>query len=464
MKTHKSMLLPMLLVLVLAPFSMVWGAGKVHFARGDVTAVNQAGESRALSKGAVITAGDTIVVGVGALAQLKFTDGALVSLQPETSFRVDEYHYEGQLDGSEKGHFSLLRGGLRTITGAVGRQNRDNYKVNAAVATIGIRGTEYTAQLDATADGLGVHTGDGVIEVCNEQGCLELASGESGRVIANRRPFRTTIRPQLPPPAAADSTVAFYASTEARNAAGEHRGLASVGGEPVSPGDPALPVDPELPSELESGPGFHVAFASNALFSSVETAADADFDQNSNLLVLAATGDLFEAIRPAEDAQTESFADGGVIGWGYWDAAQLDMYGDHMSDYNFHYVVGKPTSSSDLAALGELNASYAFIGGDRLTGTDGNVGTLTGGQLGVHFSGGSIASTALILEGFAGDTDFTIEGSGSAGSGATFSGGDSGYFSYHGFLAGPGASHAGVAFEFEAANDYFHGAAAFKRE
>ena len=36
------------------------------------------------------------------------------------------------------------REGLRTITGLVGRSNRDNYKVTTAVATIGIRGTEYT--------------------------------------------------------------------------------------------------------------------------------------------------------------------------------------------------------------------------------------------------------------------------------------------------------------------------------
>ena len=40
--------------------------------------------------------------------------------------------------------FSTHRG-LRTITGLVGKGTRSNYKLTTSVATIGIRGTDYTA-------------------------------------------------------------------------------------------------------------------------------------------------------------------------------------------------------------------------------------------------------------------------------------------------------------------------------
>lgn len=447
MRIQKSLLLSVFFAIASAHAGLAWGAGKVHFARGDVSALDRAGESRPLAKGDGIDVGDTVVVGAAALAQLKFTDGALVSLQPESSFRVDDYHYEGKIDGNEKGSFSLLRGGMRTITGAVGRQNRDNYKVDAVVATIGIRGTEYTARLDASAESLGVHTGEGLIEVCNALGCLQLASGESGSVTIDRRPLRTAVRPQLPPPTVESSAVAFFSTSETRAPSGEHVGIA------------------EPPPALESGSGFQVAFVSE--YSDIGNAiVEAEFGGDSSLLAFKekAEEDGFEAsYRLGDDSETISSSASGVIGWGYWEVTQIEKWGDSWEENHLHYAIGKPTAINDLVSLGGLRASYAFIGGTPLMGTDGNTGELTGGELVVNFTGGSIDSTSLALEGVAGGVNFFVPGAGSAGRGATFSSDSDSGIQYEGFLAGPGASHAGVAFEFNAADDTFKGAAAFER-
>ena len=191
---------PALLIALSAAFPVISyaaGAANIDFAAGRVTAVNAAGVQRPLTKGAEISNGDTIHTGDGGRAQVRFSDGAMISLQPETEFRVDNYQYSGKADGQEKGFFSLLKGGLRTITGWVGRSNRDNYKVTTSVATIGIRGTEYSAVLGD--DSLNVHTGEGLVEVCNNAGCMLLASGESGIVAKDKAPLRTDLRPQLPP-------------------------------------------------------------------------------------------------------------------------------------------------------------------------------------------------------------------------------------------------------------------------
>jgi len=154
-------------------------AGKVNFAFGEVTATSVSGESRKLTKDGVINSGDTIETGKNGIAQLRFTDGAYVSLQKNSTFRVDEYNYNGKTDGQEKGFFSLLKGGFRTITGLIGKGQRDRYQVRTAVATIGIRGTEYIAEL---GNSITITVTEGGIEICNNAGCNILREGETGYI------------------------------------------------------------------------------------------------------------------------------------------------------------------------------------------------------------------------------------------------------------------------------------------
>ena len=172
-------------------------AAVVEFAIGNVSAVNSAGVSRSLNKGAEVQAGDTIDTGTGH-AQLRFSDGAYISLQPNSQFRIDEYNYSGKSDDSERGFFSLIKGGMRTITGLIGRSHRRNYQVRVPVATIGIRGTEYTLLFDGTALGT---VGEGEISVCNGAGCLNVSSGQSYFVAGgNVKPELSVVRSFLSAP------------------------------------------------------------------------------------------------------------------------------------------------------------------------------------------------------------------------------------------------------------------------
>ena len=94
--------------------------------------------------------------------------------------------------------FSLLKGGLRTITGLVGRSNRKNYQISTTVATIGIRGTEYTIQYGQSISGT---VGEGEIEVCNGAGCLSVTDGESYYVQSQEfKPILSNKKTDLPPP------------------------------------------------------------------------------------------------------------------------------------------------------------------------------------------------------------------------------------------------------------------------
>ncbi|MBM3390685.1 MAG: FecR domain-containing protein [Betaproteobacteria bacterium] len=171
------------------------GAARVDFAVGDVKALSPDGRSRTLGKGAEIENGETVDTGSGR-TQLRFSDGAMVSLQPQTQFRIDAYEFKGAADGSEKGFFSLLKGAMRTITGAIGKADRKAYRLDTAVATIGIRGTEYAV---AYGRSITVTTGSGLIEVCNNAGCLLVEAGQSAYVLDANTPPNFTKRNALAP-------------------------------------------------------------------------------------------------------------------------------------------------------------------------------------------------------------------------------------------------------------------------
>lgn len=92
--------------------------------------------------------GDTVVTETNSTAVLAFIDGNKVALRPNTRFQITRYHHVAAAPEDDRALFRLIKGGLRTITGLVGKRgNRDAYQLNAATATIGIRGTEFTARV-----------------------------------------------------------------------------------------------------------------------------------------------------------------------------------------------------------------------------------------------------------------------------------------------------------------------------
>lgn len=141
MKTLRSAAFCMLLA---APLAALAEAGRVLVAVGEVIAERGA-ERIALARGAALEAGDTIRTGPASNVQIRMTDGAIVSLRERTVLRIDEHVWSGRVDGTERSFLSLLAGGIRTVTGAIGNLRReDRYGVRTPTASIGIRGTHFT--------------------------------------------------------------------------------------------------------------------------------------------------------------------------------------------------------------------------------------------------------------------------------------------------------------------------------
>lgn len=118
-------------------------AGRFQFVSGDVKVVAVDGKERPALKGQEVDEGDTVVTMPEASAQLKMIDGGLIAVRPGTQVKMTAYVFNGVEDGKENVLLSLARGGFRTITGLVGKTNKQQYKVVTPTATVGIRGTDH---------------------------------------------------------------------------------------------------------------------------------------------------------------------------------------------------------------------------------------------------------------------------------------------------------------------------------
>ena len=195
---HNTLLLMALAAAYPAP-AIAASAGVAQFAVGEVNVRRADGKTDALVKGKDIQSGEAIVTGTTGRAQVKFSDGGLVSLQPNTEFKIANYVDQSN-PKEDRFLVDLLRGSMRAITGLIGKRNRDNYKVTTQTATIGIRGSGFNAGYNPDGS-LGVTTEFDGIEVCNAAGCVGLTAGESVVVVSNNSlPVRTNTRADVPTP------------------------------------------------------------------------------------------------------------------------------------------------------------------------------------------------------------------------------------------------------------------------
>jgi len=205
------------LILALLFFSNVANAnvGKVIYGYGDNYALDNDGNRRAMKKGAEINEGDTLVTGRGRM-QIRLIDGGFVSIYPNSEYKIEQYKFnktekspdiKAEDSENNRGFFNLIKGAARQVTGILGRKYHENFKFRTTIATIGIRGTGFFAQLcqadcfDADGnplqDGLYVKNNTGLITMTTNVGDVVLAQGQSAFAASSEDSPQQTIQPPI---------------------------------------------------------------------------------------------------------------------------------------------------------------------------------------------------------------------------------------------------------------------------
>lgn len=167
--------------------------GTLTHLSGTVSILKSDGKTQPGAVGGKAYTGDTVVTGAGGYARLEMTDGGEIVLRPDSQLKIDSYHFAEGKATDDSFVFSMLKGGLRTVTGLIGKRgNRDAYKLKTDTATIGIRGTQFDLRVcagncGALADGTYIAVKFGAIQASNPQGNLPVAAGQVA-VVPQARP------------------------------------------------------------------------------------------------------------------------------------------------------------------------------------------------------------------------------------------------------------------------------------
>jgi hypothetical protein len=372
-----------LLALISAGFAgeAAAAAGKVDFATAGVTVAGRDGQARPLARGAELDSGDTVRTTSEGRAQIRFSDGSYVSLQPNTDFAISDYKFEGKDD--DRGFFGLVKGAMRTVTGAVGRVNRNSYRITTPTATVGIRGTGGVIQVLNDGSTLVIGT-SGIWSLTNPAGSIDIPAGVSGLAPTepNTPPKETTTQPQT-------STAPVQPKQEGY-----------VQGNQVNPDGTAAITMPATVIPLVSGPGYAPAtgfalssgqgnepayldggegamFGAPSFASSAQT-GDAVFNAQGQLTQLTMGGTTYKLGTGGSHAE---FNTDGILAWGRW-IGPVGITGslcegscdqNYSANQGFHYVIGMPTpvmpttGTATYSVLGATSPTY--INGQTAPGT-----------------------------------------------------------------------------------------------
>lgn len=285
-------------------------AGHVILTKGNVTAIAEDGSARALKRRSQIFNGDTVKTGPAGSVQVRFVDKALMTIKANSEMNIERYLLAQQGSEGEKEQvlMSLVKGGFRTITGTIGKGDKDAYKVNTPAASIGIRGTNYEVQQES--DGgfvMGVYSGG--IQVENEAGTIELGEGADfnfTRVKPNGSPKGLL----APPPALGENTATEQNEEESQESEDKENTNNSEGDE-NSEGDSNTESDEKSDTDSQDAQADTSTSENenNALAGIDNSAADI-----SNDVTNAIDNKLADTIQETADKVEEILIDQGIIG------------------------------------------------------------------------------------------------------------------------------------------------------
>lgn len=163
---------------------LAWADGSITHLSGAVSVRTTDGRTLPGAAGVKVNQGDTVSTGAGGYARIEMTDGGEMVLRPKAELKIEAYSFEPTKPESDSFVFSVLRGGLRTVTGLISKRgNQDAYRLRTATSTIGIRGTQFDlrvcqADCGTLPDGTYVAVKSGAVQAANTAGNQLVSSGQ----------------------------------------------------------------------------------------------------------------------------------------------------------------------------------------------------------------------------------------------------------------------------------------------
>lgn len=121
-------------------------AGTVINLSGPLLARKADGTVKILSHKSAVEEGDTLITEKDTYARIRLIDNSEITLRPSSQLKIDSFAFDEARPENDSAIFNLVKGGLRAVTGALGKRSKERFGMHTPTATIGIRGTIFIAE------------------------------------------------------------------------------------------------------------------------------------------------------------------------------------------------------------------------------------------------------------------------------------------------------------------------------
>jgi hypothetical protein len=114
--------------------------------------------------------------------QLLFMDQTIITIGKNSALNIEDYVYDTRKPENSKTQFNFFKGAFKTITGQIGKINKEKFKLKTSSASIGIRGTIVLGNQSAIA------CLQGAIRVENKGVIVNVDANEFTNTSVNQQP------------------------------------------------------------------------------------------------------------------------------------------------------------------------------------------------------------------------------------------------------------------------------------
>lgn len=172
------------IVITLFFTSLLANIGKIAALTGDAS-IHRNSQVLSASLGMSLLKNDVVQTKANAKLQIIFKDKTIITIGKNSSLDIEEYLYDTNNPKNSKANFSFFKGAFKTVTGTIGKLNKEKFILKTKSSTIGIRGT--------------IVVGNQEVVACTQGGISVTSNGVTVDVDANE--LTTTKEGEAPTPA-----------------------------------------------------------------------------------------------------------------------------------------------------------------------------------------------------------------------------------------------------------------------
>jgi VCBS repeat-containing protein len=182
------------LLLILIFFSSVLfaGVGKVVSVKGDVS-IERGTQSIKAEIGTILELKDRIITQDLSKAFIMMNDKTSITIGKKSNMAISEFVYDEKVAANNKASFNFGKGVFRTLTGGIGKLNKNKFKIKTKSASIGIRGTVFDVAV--TDDKTKVGVIDGGIYYVDAKTAKTFEVAKNERLVYDDQTGEVTVEP-----------------------------------------------------------------------------------------------------------------------------------------------------------------------------------------------------------------------------------------------------------------------------